>query len=265
MSREYRRKLGTAIAFGLLQIAWIAALLAAWQIGVEFLGTSNTLYPTPMGVVQTFWLDITSGLVLQDLLWSLTRATVGFALGSALGIVLGILTARSRVIEKTIGLLIDILRPIPPIAIVPLFVLWFGLGEFPKYGLILVGVIPPVWLSTHLGLVGVKRTYIWTAQSLGVNDRKMITEIMLPAAMPLILAGLRTALGIAFYCLVAAEMAGAFFGLAYRIELANLYFRVDRMLEYLAVLGLAFLACQSVFTLACHRLFPWIVPGEFRR
>jgi len=136
--------------------------------------------------------------------------------------------------------------------------LWFGLGELPKYGLIVAGVIPPVWVSTHIGIKGVKSEYVWTAQSLGVPPRRIVFQVLLPAASPIILAGLRTALGIAFYCLVAAEMAGALFGIAYRIQLSNQYIRVDQMIAYLAVLGIVFLISQAAFAKVVRSLFPWI-------
>ncbi len=252
------RKLGRVAALFVLQLVWLAALIAIWQFGVEASGTASALYPTPAKVIQSLWEDAQSGQLFVDLVWSLSRAVIGFICGAALGFGLGVFTAQSRVLNKTVGLLIELLRPIPPIALVPLFVLWFGLGEFPKDALIAIGVLPPVWISTHIGIQGVRQTYLWTAQSLGASRLQLIAKVKIPAALPVVLAGLRTAMGIAFYCLIAAEMAGALYGIAYRIELSNLYYRVDRMMGYLAVLGVVFLLSQVTFNAVSRLMFPWV-------
>lgn len=250
--------------FYVLPTVWIVALIALWQIAVDVSGTTSPLYPGPGKVLHTFWNDVQSGLLLTDLAWSLVRVATGFTVGAALGLVCGFATANSIAWNRTVGLFIEIIRPIPPVALVPLFVLWFGLGEFAKDSLIVVGVLPVVWISTHIGLKGIPSTYVWTAESLGAQCWKIMTNVSLPAALPVILAGLRSAMGVAFFCLVAAEMAGAFYGLSYRIELSNQYFRVDQILAYLAALGLTFLVTQFCFSKVVRKAFPWAFLNDER-
>ena len=251
--RPERHKLGAV-----RRIACILGTILCWEVSARTFHGGSALYPDPITVARTTWNDITTGVLVADIAASLLRVIAGFALGSLLGIGAGLITARSAAARDTLGMLLDLLRPLPPIALVPLVVLWFGLGELPKIGLVAVGVTPVVWIATHLALGAVDRTYVLTALSLGITGHRLLAEVMLPAAVPAILNGLRTALGIAFFCLVAAEMAGAESGVAYRIELSNLYFRVDRMVEYLAVLGGVFALCQACFLAASQRLFPWI-------
>jgi ABC-type nitrate/sulfonate/bicarbonate transport system permease component len=141
-------------------------------------------------------------------------------------------------------------------------VLWFGLGEFPKYFLVFIGVFFPVWMNSHLGVQNVERSYIWTANSLGASRYSLIFNVYLPGAAPLIIAGLRVGIAVAFFCLVAAEIAGAFSGLAYRIEISHLVFRADRMIAGLVVLGVLSAAADQLLGLTIRKLFPWTqIPG----
>jgi ABC-type nitrate/sulfonate/bicarbonate transport system permease component len=193
-----------------------------------------------------------------DLLTSLSRAGLGYVVGSALGIGVGLLTGRFVVWRRLLNQVFQLLRPIPPISLVPVSILWFGLGEPSKYFLISWGVFFPVWITTFLGVSRVELTYLWAAESLGAGERQLMREIIFPAALPSIIAGLRTALAIAFYCLVAAEIAGAFSGVAFRLELSHTNLQVDRMFGGLIVLGIVSATADRLFVLMTGRLFPWM-------
>ncbi len=167
------------------------------------------------------------------------------------------MTGRYTIFRLTLGQIAQILRPLPPVALVPFAILWFKLGEASKYFLVFWGVFFPVWLNTHLGILAVDKHYLWAAQSMGAKGKTILFEILLPAASPAIVAGLRVAIGIAFYCLIAAEIAGAFSGVAYRIAISHLTFRVDRMVANLIVLGLMSVVVDRSLTWLLFKLMPW--------
>ena len=231
--------------------------LLLWEL-VARSGIYNiNLFPPPTIVARAFYSGLISGELLLDIWASFTRALVGYLLGSSLGIVIGILTGRIKFFELALGQLIQLLRPIPPISYVPLAILWFGLGEVSKYFLVFVGVFFPVWINTHLGVSNVEKTYVWAARSLGAKNRRTLFEVILPASLPFIIAGMRTSIAIAFYCLVAAEIAGAFSGVAFRVSISHLVFRTDKMMAGLVVLGIMSALADKVFTFLVHKFVPW--------
>ncbi|MDP6098335.1 MAG: ABC transporter permease [Gammaproteobacteria bacterium] len=158
-------------------------------------------------------------------------------IGCALGVVVGVFTGRVRLADRALGPIVHVLRSFPPVAIVPLAITWFGLAESSKYFLVFWGVFFPVWVNTHAGMAEVNKAYLWAARSLGAKRRHIVLEILVPASIPHILAGMRVAIGICFICVFVAEMAGAYEGVGFKISTSNLIFRVDRMLAYLLVLG----------------------------
>jgi ABC-type nitrate/sulfonate/bicarbonate transport system permease component len=199
---------------------------------------------------------ILSGQLLLDILASLRRAFIGFVVGSFLAVCLGLLTGRIAAFDNSIGEVIRILRPIPSIALVPLAIVWFGLGELSKCLLVIWGVFFPVWMSTHAGATEVEQNVIWAAQSLGASRFRMLIEVILPSSFPYIIAGMRTGVATAFVVLISAEMAGSFVGLGYRIYASHLVFRVDKMLVGIIVLGILGAATDQIFA-ALSRRVPW--------
>lgn len=235
----------------------VLLFLLLWEL-IARSGIYNIyLFPPPTIVAKAFYYMLISGELLRDIWASLTRAVIGYLLGSSLGIIIGILTGRIKFFQLAFGPLIQLLRPIPPISYVPLAILWFGLGEVSKYFLVFVGVFFPVWINTHLGVSNVEKTYIWAARSLGARNRRTLFEVILPASLPFIIAGMRTSIAIAFYCLVAAEIAGAFSGVAFRISVSHLVFRVDKMMAGLVVLGIMSALADKIFTFLVHKFVPW--------
>lgn len=187
---------------------------------------------------------------------------MGFAAGSIAGILFGVATGLSEAANVTVGQIFQMARPLPPIAIVPLVILWIGIGEPAKWFIVAFGVLFPVWVSTHSGIRQVLPAHVWTARSMGASGFALVRTVYIPAAAPFIFAGLRTSLAIAFFCLVAAEMAGASEGLMYRVDLAQLTFRTDRMLEGLVLLGTLSACLDGVLMLGLRRFFPSAFAAE---
>ena len=208
-------------------------------------------------VVLFWWIIAASHLVNPDFLPSLARAAIGFLIGSCLGVTIGLLTARTRFFEFALNPLLTILRPIPAIALVPLAIVWFGIGEGSKYFVIAYTVFLAVWLNTHHGAASVASTYIRASRSLGANTRREFFEVVLPAAAPHIVAGLRMGAALAFLSLVAAELSGASAGIGFRIQEARQFLRTDRMFVGLIELGLLGALLDITFLAISRRLVHW--------
>ena len=220
-------------------VAWLSLPLffSAWQM-VSLSGWVNsTLFPPPTAVLQALWQWLTDGPLLRDLSMSASRIVIGFVAGALVGIGIGVLTGSTPLAAALLAPVFQLLRPIPPIAFVPLVILWFGLSEWGKWFLVFWGVFFTVWMATHLGIQRVDQIWLRAAQCLGAPRRAQLLQVMLPAALPTILVGLRTAVGVSFYTLVAAELAGTFSGVAYRIEIAHQNMQTDQMMGGLLVLG----------------------------
>ena len=188
---------------------------------------------------------------------STMRVAVGFFTGAAVATLIGLLTGRYAIVSNFLTPIFQLLRPIPPIAFVPIVILWFGLAEWGKWFLVFWGVFFTVWVATHLGVQRADPALIRAAHSLGVSDRLLIRDVILPSALPTIFVGLRTAISISFYTLVAAELAGAFAGLAYRIDLAHQNMQTSQMLGGLVMLGLVSAVADRGFAMLSRRLVWW--------
>lgn len=230
-------------------------------LGWHLLSTSGLvnriLTPTPGDVLQAIVTGIGNGMILLDVAWSVSRVVVGYLLGAVLGIVAGLLTARYQFINNLLSPTLQTLRPIPPIAIVPLTIIWFGLTEGAKYFLVAWGVFFVVWIATFMGVQRVNPLLIRAAQSLGVPPRRMLREVIFPGALPYIAVGLRTSVTIAFYSLVAAEVAGAFAGVAYRVNIAHQNMQTGLMIGSLFVLGAISAAADYGFNKIARRAVFW--------
>lgn len=245
------------ISKGVQFVVPIIVFILAWE-AFSRSGTVNIkLFPPPSEVVKGMIELALSGDLTRDIAWSIMRAISGFGLGAFLGIVAGVFTGRIPFIRRILVPLIQVFRPIPSIAFVPLAIVWFGLGEFSKIFLVMWGVFFPVWINTFLGVTGVESTYFWAAESLGASRRRMIIEVLVPAALPLIVAGMRVGVALAFLNLVAAEMAGAYGGLGFRVEFSHMVFRVDQMIVGIIFLGVLGATSDRLFVYIIKTLIPW--------
>lgn len=235
----------------------IILLLIIWELASRYFVTNQALFPPPTTVIQVFFDTLLSGEILIDAGFSFMRIMIGFLMGSTIGIIVGLLTGRYRLFDKSVTTLIQLLRPIPPIALVPFAIIWLGLGEPSKWAVIVWGVFFPVWLNTHSGVSNVEPQFIWAAKSLGANKMSLLKEIVIPYAARYIITGLRVSIGIAYICVVVAEMSGASAGLGFRINVSHLVFRVDKMIVALIVLGLMGSLTDKIFLYTVNKLLPW--------
>jgi ABC-type nitrate/sulfonate/bicarbonate transport system permease component len=235
----------------------LLAVLAIWQV-IYLLNIVNpTLMPSPAGVWQAAVTMYSKGILLSDLAISVRRAVIGFTIGASLGIALGLLTSRTRLFAVALNPLFTLLRPIPAIALVPVAIVWFGIGEDSKYFVISYTVFLAVWLNTHHGMGHTPSLYIRAARSLGASRPVEFLQVVVPASAPYIFAGLRLGAALAFLSLVAAELTGASSGIGYRLDESRQYILINRMFVGLIELGLLGATVDTIFVLLGRRLVHW--------
>ena len=235
----------------------IPLFLAAWEVIARSGIVNIVLFPPPSIVAVAVLEWVRSGQFFTDFGASLYRVVTGFTLGAIAGIVLGVLTGQFPLVSSLLSPIFHILRPIPPIAFIPIVILWFGLSEAGKLFLVFWGVFFAVWLSAHIGVQKVDRGLIRAALMLGTPRRQMLLEIVLLGALPYIVVGLRTAVSISFYTLVAAELAGALSGIVYRIEIAQQNLQTGQVMGGLAALGLMSFVADRMFATVAERTVWW--------
>lgn len=198
-----------------------------------------------------------SGELPVDILASLYRVVLGFALGAGLALPLGLAMGASRSVYAWFNPLVQVLRPIPPIAYIPLAMLWFGLGNPPAVFLIAIGAFFPVLMNTVAGVRQVDGIYLRAARNLGAGRLTMFVRVILPAAVPYILSGVRIGIGTAFIVVIVAEMIAVNSGLGFRISEAREYFWSDKIIAGMISIGLLGLAIDVGVTRLNNHLLRW--------
>ena len=237
--------IGTLVFFG------------AWEALSRSGLVNDIMLPAPTTILQSGWTLLASGELLRHLGASLFRSIIGFVSGSILAILLGVAMAQLPWLHATINPVVQMFRAIPALAFVPLAIFWFGIGELSKIFLIAWGVFFPVWVNTYLGVRDTNPLLGRAAASLGASGWRNFAFVVIPGALPFIIAGLRVSLSVALVLLVASELAGAAFGVGYLIQMSQQVFRVDYMFVGLIVLGTMGVVADFLFEGAVRRLLPW--------
>jgi len=241
---------------GIGLLVFVTLILLA-EIGTRTGFITSLTLPRPSDVLATLIDLYRSGLLWKHLGPSLARLAVGASLGATAGIGVGILIGLFSYIRAGLVPLVAAIFPIPKIALLPLFVIWFGIDEASKYALIAFGTFTPTVVATYGAVDNVDRTLIRMGQSFGLSWFSIVRKIVLPGAMPGILSGLRISLAIAIILLVAAEMLGAEYGIgAYILEAGALY-DLERLFAGVVILSLLGLATSAVIGLVERRLLNW--------
>ncbi len=216
------------------------ALLLAWELAARIGWLSSRILPEPLAVAQAFWSLAVSGELWQHLKTSLWRAASGFAIGASAGLVLGLLTGTWRQAETLLDTTLQMVRNIPALALIPLVILWFGIDETAKLFLLAVGVFFPVYLNTFHGIRSTDAGLVEMARSYGLRGWPLYREVILPAALPSILVGVRFSLGLVWVLLIVAETISAQAGIGYMTMNAREFLQTDVVLVGIllyAVLG----------------------------
>ncbi|MDA1671149.1 ABC transporter permease [Bacillus cereus] len=217
----------TNIKFLIRAITIPIIILIIWQLAGVFGLVSKTVLPTPLDIFLAFQELIKTGELFGHLNISVFRAAAGFFIGGSLGIILGTIVGFSTRSEQYLDPSVQMLRTVPHLAVAPLFVLWFGFGETSKVLLIADGAFFPLYVNAFLGIRGVDSKLFDVARVLEFSKRKLITKLILPAALPNLLLGARLSLGVAWVSLVVAELMGSTEGIGYMIMDARQFSNTD--------------------------------------
>jgi sulfonate transport system permease protein len=244
---------------GLLIISWIAplVLLVSWEVLAELGWLSPQVLPAPSKVLGTAFKLAMSGSLLNDLAVSMLRAAAGFTIGGGAGFALGTLVGFSRIAEALIDRSVQMIRAIPFLALLPLVIVWLGVGEAQKIFLVSLGVAFPIYINTTLGIRQVDPKLLELGRVQGLGTWQLIRRIILPGALPSILTGVRYALATAWLALVVAETIGAQSGLGFLAMDAREFLRTDVIVLTIVIYALIGVAADSIARLLERRLLAW--------
>lgn len=242
-----------------LRSRWLSPLilLAVWEaLSRSGLIPAHTL-AAPSTVLLTLGQMIQSGELPHNLFISFGRVSLGLGIGIALGVAFGLIAGLSRQGEALVDPVMQIKRTIPVVALAPLFIIWFGIGETPKVALIAFATLFPVYLNLYNGIRGVDKRLVDAALSFGLNRWQLIVHVILPGALPSLLVGLRYSLTVAIVMLVIAEQINASAGLGFLVNNARDFMRTDIIVVCLMVYALLGLGADFLIRIIENRALAW--------
>ena len=246
-------------ARGLQVLSWIAPVLLVivWEALAQAGWLSPQVLPAPSKVIRTAFKLATTGSLLNDLGVSLLRAATGFVIGSVVGAVLGTLVGFSRIAEAAIDRSVQMIRAVPFLAVLPLVIVWLGVGETQKIFLVALGVTFPIYINTVLGIRQVDPKLLELGHVQGLSSIQLICRIILPGALPSILTGVRYALATAWLALVVAETIGAQSGIGFLAMDAREFLRTDVIVLTIVIYALIGVAADGIARFLERRLLAW--------
>ncbi len=260
-AKRKRPRLHRAILSRLQNLASLVAIIVIWQLISTYWLTRGDPYravlmPPPSQIAVAAWELLRSGDLVHHLLDSLTREATAFCF-ALLAVPLGLAMGWSRRINNQLDPIFEVLRPIPPLAWIPLSILWFGIGDEQNEFIIFLGMFFPILLNTIDGVKNVDGNLIRAARSLGAPEAKVLSRIVFKAALPQIVTGVRIGLGIGWMALVAAELVGANSGLGFLINDARSILRTDIIIVGMLTIGVVGLVIDASIRTLARRLLPW--------
>ncbi|GAA1963298.1 ABC transporter permease [Kitasatospora viridis] len=255
LSRPRRARL--PVPRPLRRLAGPLLLVALWQL----LGSLGEIDPrvlaTPGQVLAAAWDLARTGELASNLLASLVRVAQGLAIGVTLGVVLAVAAGLFRLGEDLVDSTMQVLRSLPVLGLLPLVIIWFGVGEEPKVALVVFATVFPVYLNTYAGIRGVDGRLVESAKVLGLGRLALIRHVVLPGAVPGFLVGLRFALTSSWLVIIIAEQLNATSGIGYLMNQAQAWYRTDIIVLGLLIYGLLGLGADAVVRLLERRLLRW--------
>jgi ABC-type nitrate/sulfonate/bicarbonate transport system permease component len=242
----------------------LVVFMLAWSVAgglVQLTRPFNPLFlPAPWVVLGAIIELAMKGQLWQHVGATLERVAIGFATAAVLAVALGLLAGQVRLVRNVVEPVVELLRPIPPLAVLPMFIVWVGIGEGSKVGFITYATFFPMFVTTVHGVAQLDGRLLRAAQSLGAGPRALFFRVILPAALPEILTGLRLGVALAFFVIVISEFVGAEQGLGYLINDGRNFFLVPQMLGAAVLLGLLGYAGNGAVRLLERRVLRWQHP-----
>ncbi len=235
MKREMKYKIISVIS--------LVSFIFIWELITDLLKlVPSFMLPSPYSVLTAFWAKLydpnpDGATLLQHIVTSLEIALTGYLCGALVGIPLGIVTAWYKRFDMLFKPVFDLVRPIPPIAWIPIMILWFGIGLPAKAAIIFVSAFIPCVINTEAGIRQTSSIHIWVAKTFGASNFYILRKVAIPTALPLIFTGLRISLGTAWMTLVAAELLASNRGLGYMIQITRMLGRADIIVVGMLTIG----------------------------
>lgn len=247
---------------GLVGLGVALAILIGWAIAVKVTGVSRALLPSPLLVWEALGEIIESGELSRHIAVSGLRLATGYVLSAVIGLACAFVFARFAIVRQIAEPPLEFLRQIPPLAMIPLLILWLGIGELQKVGIITLACFFPIFISTAGGIAQCDRRMLEVGQVYGLSESGILRRIVLPSALPSIVVGLRIALGQGWRALVGAELVASAAGLGYMIEDAQNLARSDIVMVGVLVIGALGLISDRLFLTIVNRIWPWVPIGR---
>jgi sulfonate transport system permease protein len=243
----------------LAMLSWAAPFLVlmVWEGMARFGGLSPHILPAPSKVAMTAARLIGNGSLVEDMGVSLARAATGFAIGGLAGFGLGVAVGFSRIASALLDRSIQMIRAIPFLALLPLVIVWFGVGEAEKVFLVSLGVAFPIYINTTLGIRQVDPKLLELGRVMGLSRRQLIGRIILPGALPSVLTGVRYSLATAWLALVVAETIGADSGIGFLAMDAREFLRTDVIVLTILIYASIGVSADAIARLLERRLLAW--------
>ncbi|ONI46554.1 taurine ABC transporter permease [Candidatus Epulonipiscium fishelsonii] len=242
----------------ILPVISILMLIGIWL----FASSQNSeLVPTPLKVwdrlLLLFEKPVSGYNLFGHIFVSLRRVIIALIFSTIIGILMGIAIGWSRVASKTIGVLFELIRPIPPIAWISIIVMWFGIGEMSKIVMVFIGTLMPIVINTYTGIKMVDHSLIDVADTFQATEKQLLMEIAIPSALPSIMAGIRNAIGVGWMVVLAAEMIGAKEGVGFLITRGSEFFDIPLIMVGMIAIGVVGALLSAGVELLERKMCPW--------
>jgi len=232
-------------------------VLLLWYVATAQQWISPAKLPGPAAVIAAFNETVSTGVLADDLLMSLQRAAIGLGLGVSLGFVLAVLAGLSRIGDSVIDGNVQVKRAIPNLALIPLFIIWLGIGETMKVMVIALGVMVPIYINTHAALRSIDRRFVELGQTVALSRKRFIRDIVIPASLPGFFTGLRLGVTGAWTALVVVETINATSGIGYMISQARTYGQTELVLLGLIIYGVLGFSSDAAVRIIERRVLSW--------
>lgn len=242
----------------LMLISGLLTVILIWQLATGVLHlVKPVMLPPPTMVFMTMISMMLSGELFMHASYSLMRVLLGFVVAALIAVPIGVAMGWVKEISYIVNPIVEIFRPIPPIAWIGLSILWFGYGLGSAIFLVFIGAFFPILLNTIAGVRSVDKKLIEVASTFGASDFEVLRKVVIPAASPTIYTGMRVGMGIGWMCVVAAEMIAVKYGLGNLILEASNFLRTDQVMVGMISIGVLGLLIDLIFQVAGDRIFKW--------
>jgi NitT/TauT family transport system permease protein len=237
-------------------LAGIGVFVLIWTV-VAMRLNNPVLLPTPAVVLEGFYELVADGLLLKDIIASLKRVFVGFLIASFIGVPLAMLLAYFVTLRRLVLPVVNLIRPIPPIAWIPIAILWFGIGDKPSFFITAIAAFFPIFLNSFFGGLSVESQHLNAARCLGAKKVALVVRIIFPSALPMIWTGLKIGLGQSWMAVVTAELIAAQSGLGYMIQVSRLNLETSHVLVGMVTIGVLGSLMAFALTSVERYVLPW--------